>query len=356
MKKILTILSLTFGISAFAQVGINTENPKATLEITNKGAEPAKGLLIPRMTADEVKTMTDAGGVGTDQNSLLLYITALFTDVANKTGKYELIDQAGYYYYDANDAGGKWKKLDITLYGSNGTLSADRTVTMDGKTLTFNGNNAQIKVPNMQERLTSEDVSTIVMATDGTFKKDSNWWTFQNSTTPPEIKKDKIKKYLLDIGYISIGTNEVKVNTEFEYGCHRPGESKFIHYKRRGILTIPKADWIEGDNSKGTTLYFVKRKRNAQTLSPPFLKAYKYYYVGMYFQCCTSPSTTGTVFWLAETGLDGYHGKIDNGRIPIREGYDTPNNLKLEDFRYVRECDDELLYIHRDIRAIQYED
>ncbi|MGQ2171117.1 hypothetical protein ACT720_01655, partial [Ornithobacterium rhinotracheale] len=61
--------------------------------------------------ADEVKKMTDANKVGLDQNSLLLYVTQPFADTKNKTGKYELIDQAGYYYYDAKDNGGKWKRM-----------------------------------------------------------------------------------------------------------------------------------------------------------------------------------------------------------------------------------------------------
>ncbi|QAR30304.1 hypothetical protein EQP59_02475 [Ornithobacterium rhinotracheale] len=65
---------------------------------------------------------------------------------------------------------------DTNIYKNNGTLSANRTVTMDGKTLTFNGTNAQIKVPQMQERPATENVSGVVMSADGTLKKDTGWW------------------------------------------------------------------------------------------------------------------------------------------------------------------------------------
>ncbi|XHT75143.1 hypothetical protein RAO03_09060, partial [Ornithobacterium rhinotracheale] len=105
MKKSILLLSvLAMGGGLYAQqdqgrVGINTPNPKATLDISKEGVDDAKGVLIPRLTADEVKTMTDANKVGEDQNSLLLYVTQPFASPANKTGKYELIDQAGYYYY-----------------------------------------------------------------------------------------------------------------------------------------------------------------------------------------------------------------------------------------------------------------
>ncbi|XHU01604.1 hypothetical protein RAN96_03215, partial [Ornithobacterium rhinotracheale] len=120
MKKSILLLSvLAMGGGLYAQqdqgrVGINTPNPKATLDISKEGVDDAKGVLIPRLTADEVKTMTDANKVGEDQNSLLLYVTQPFASPANKTGKYELIDQAGYYYYDAKDNGGKWKKLSVS--------------------------------------------------------------------------------------------------------------------------------------------------------------------------------------------------------------------------------------------------
>ncbi|MGP2570964.1 hypothetical protein ACT4R9_01605 [Ornithobacterium rhinotracheale] len=116
MKKSILLLSvLAMGASVYAQeqgrVGINTASPKATLDISKEGVDDAKGLLIPRLTADEVKKMTDANKVGLDQNSLLLYVTQPFAETKNKTGKYELIDQAGYYYYDAKDNGGKWKRM-----------------------------------------------------------------------------------------------------------------------------------------------------------------------------------------------------------------------------------------------------
>ncbi|XHT61999.1 hypothetical protein RAO08_09015, partial [Ornithobacterium rhinotracheale] len=84
MKKSILLLSvLAMGASLYAQqdqgrVGINTPDPKATLDISKDGVDDAKGVLIPRLTADEVKTMTDSGKVGDEQNSLLLYVTQPF--------------------------------------------------------------------------------------------------------------------------------------------------------------------------------------------------------------------------------------------------------------------------------------
>ena len=47
MKKLLLLLLIT--VSAFGQVGINTSNPQAVLDITST----TSGILIPRLTTTE---------------------------------------------------------------------------------------------------------------------------------------------------------------------------------------------------------------------------------------------------------------------------------------------------------------
>ncbi|MFU2094263.1 hypothetical protein ACQ1P2_07900 [Ornithobacterium rhinotracheale] len=233
MKKSILLLSvLAMGGGLYAQqdqgrVGINTPNPKATLDISKEGVDDAKGLLIPRLKADEVKKMTDANKIGEDQNSLLLYVTEPFADSTNKAGKYELIDQAGYYYYDAKDNGGKWKKLDTTLYGSNGTLSDNRTVTMDGKTLTFKGteqNKAKIQVPHIEERTASEEISGVVMANDGTLKRDS-WWRLGDGSINTSLINEQSVIYTTQ-GIIKYDTENKrwKMKTTITVGCDGSGK------------------------------------------------------------------------------------------------------------------------------------
>ncbi|MRM83663.1 hypothetical protein D1003_07525 [Riemerella anatipestifer] len=129
------------------RVGINTSSPNATLEISKEGNNESKGLIIPRLTATEVKTMTDNGNVGENQNSMMVYITEGFaTPDTDKVGKYELIDATGYYYYDHNTAtpeNSRWRKIGTGVYTAGKGMKLNNTefsrtgleeVTENGKT------------------------------------------------------------------------------------------------------------------------------------------------------------------------------------------------------------------------------
>lgn len=138
MKKNLIILSafLSTGI-VFSQVGINTPDPKATMDITAKAPKGVttspEGLLVPRVDRERAQSMV---GI---QVSTLIYVDDVTTGTQTNTAIN--IDTTGYYYFD----GRFWVKLNsfqnsidsINMYNSDGSLSANRTVTQDDKTLAF---------------------------------------------------------------------------------------------------------------------------------------------------------------------------------------------------------------------------
>lgn len=103
-----------------AQVGINTEYPKATMEITvsstTTNSEP-QGLLIPRMTADKLKSMTESASINMSQNSMLVYVTDSFTNNSDKNGVYELVEDTGFYYYKGNSNfdNSRWIPLNLAV-------------------------------------------------------------------------------------------------------------------------------------------------------------------------------------------------------------------------------------------------
>ena len=141
MKKRFIILSaITWSGLAFSQVGVNTPEPKATLEIVAKNDKGTStnvdGIVVPRVDRQRAQSMTNV------PISTLLYINDITT--GTQTGTAELIDLAGYYYFD----GRVWAKLnpvvsgidqDHNIYNSNGALLENRIVNQTDKTLSFLG-------------------------------------------------------------------------------------------------------------------------------------------------------------------------------------------------------------------------
>jgi hypothetical protein len=146
MKNKITLACITilFGGLAQAQVGINTQNPAATLDIVAKNATGQSilpdGLLVPRVDRERALSMNIIA------TSTLIYVNSVAT--GTQTGKAVNIDTVGYYYFD----GTSWIKFnsgtltdnDTNIYNGNGTLTGNRTVTQNTNTLAFTGsaNNA----------------------------------------------------------------------------------------------------------------------------------------------------------------------------------------------------------------------
>ncbi|MFV0150650.1 hypothetical protein OBJ95_08315 [Empedobacter falsenii] len=104
MKKCLLII--VFGVFAsltYAQVGIGTENPKATLDVTAVNSSgnitTAEGILIPRVDRERAQSMDVV------EKSTMIYVNSVLT--GTQTGKAINIDTEGFYYFN----GTNWVKL-----------------------------------------------------------------------------------------------------------------------------------------------------------------------------------------------------------------------------------------------------
>ena len=132
------------------QVGINTAEPKATLHV-EAGASENKGVIIPRITAAEMKAMTT--GLGADHHSMMTYLKEDLPS-ADQTGKLAEVTEAGYYFY--NHSAGKWQKfggsgeqdlraVETTGYpGSYNHLTKDAGIGGNGTSLGEGGGNIGI--------------------------------------------------------------------------------------------------------------------------------------------------------------------------------------------------------------------
>lgn len=104
-NKFILALAIMLSSLSFAQVGIGTTDPKATLDVVGKPADAvaADGLLAPRMTRAE---LTDKDLIyGADQNGVIIYVTDVTGgNVLNSRAN---VVAAGYYYFD----GTVWKTM-----------------------------------------------------------------------------------------------------------------------------------------------------------------------------------------------------------------------------------------------------
>jgi len=104
-NKLLFYLILTFliGFSGFAQSGVNTKVPKATLDVVANTLEPnlASGLIAPRVTRDYLITNTNLYTL--EQRGTIVYVYDVNdSKVDNTESSTVSINKDGYYYFDGN--------------------------------------------------------------------------------------------------------------------------------------------------------------------------------------------------------------------------------------------------------------
>ena len=107
MKKYITLLSLyTISIS-YAQIGIGTNNPAATLEISvNPDTAPTiapPGFIAPKISGDALKELED--NYKNPQVGAIVFVTSVPSSPL--TPKTTDINSLGFYYFN----GTKWEKL-----------------------------------------------------------------------------------------------------------------------------------------------------------------------------------------------------------------------------------------------------
>ncbi|MBF1098171.1 MAG: hypothetical protein HXL37_07680, partial [Riemerella sp.] len=150
MNKIIIAALVLSGMTANAQVkngmvGINTDEPRATMHI-EPGVSESKGLIIPRITAAQMKTMTNLAHFGADHHAIITYLKETLP-AADRTGKLVDVADPGYYFY--NHTAAKWQKFgggeqDLRMVGSNNHLTKDAGVGGNGTSLGTGGYNIGI--------------------------------------------------------------------------------------------------------------------------------------------------------------------------------------------------------------------
>ncbi len=98
-KKLLMMATITLSAAMYSQVGINNQNPKATLDVTAKntnGTSP-EGVIAPRLTGDQILSANSK--YTSAQIGVIVYATSAPTSSSVKTVN---ITAPGYYYFDGS--------------------------------------------------------------------------------------------------------------------------------------------------------------------------------------------------------------------------------------------------------------
>lgn len=108
LKSITFLVALFMGVLFYSQVGVNTTNPQATLDVVGKPADASKadGIIAPRMTASQLFAKNAVYAAA--QNGTLVYITnANLTPTQLDDAKVSDVTTTGYYSFN----GEKWLKF-----------------------------------------------------------------------------------------------------------------------------------------------------------------------------------------------------------------------------------------------------
>lgn len=175
-KKLLLLVAACTSLSAFSQstgnVGINTTEPKATLDImaSPQTATSIDGLLAPRLEGDELASK-DALYTA-EQTGAIVYVKSIPTNWTEKTNYLYHGGGVGYYYFD----GYYWQKLAQSepwvVENSDSKLATD-----SGQNIFHAGNvgigwfdlnsiNARLQVDNVPAGTNSGKPSITILATN----------------------------------------------------------------------------------------------------------------------------------------------------------------------------------------------
>jgi hypothetical protein len=133
-NKLLTIALLSFSLTTSAQVGIDTSQAQATLDVVGSPSNTSKldGVIAPRLTGVQLKAKNYTAA----QTGAIVYVTAAETA---PTGQTVDVVSPGYYYFD----GAKWGNLSGSwrTVGNGGTTATAATLGTDIGTGNYLGTN-----------------------------------------------------------------------------------------------------------------------------------------------------------------------------------------------------------------------
>lgn len=122
MKKLSSLALFLFSIAVHAQVGINTENPQANLDVVGNPTETTTpdGIIPPRLT--RLQLINKSSAYGESQAGALVYVTAISGTTNTST---ENVTAVGMYFFDGAD----WQRIDSYAETTHAVETSENTLT-----------------------------------------------------------------------------------------------------------------------------------------------------------------------------------------------------------------------------------
>ncbi|MCL1867823.1 MAG: hypothetical protein FWF72_02585, partial [Paludibacter sp.] len=202
-KKVIlmSIFALTISSSAIinAQVGINTENPKATLDIVGKPSNPAiiDGIIAPRLTGKQLAAKDAI--YGAEQTGTVVYALDASAAAGTAGAKTTNVTAAGYYYFD----GTVWRALQGTSGG--------------GSSSNFNFSyNPTTNVLILEDGTKTETITLGVSASNGLTETNKDIQLGGTLIKNTEIAQNGKNLYTTGSGKVSVGAVPASSSAKFE--------------------------------------------------------------------------------------------------------------------------------------------
>ncbi|AZB07653.1 hypothetical protein EG344_01740 [Chryseobacterium sp. G0162] len=190
LKNTFFFLTLLFYSIAFGQVGVNTVEPKGTLDVVGDASNSSKvdGVIAPRLTGQQLKDKDNVYNAA--QDGIIVYVTNPLTE-DNTSTRTVNIREKGYYHFDSTRGpDGQW----IRMFSQYATILGGGV-----KGNASNGNSVEVISAN-------ETVGTTTLVTR-TFTLTRNSIVSFNSSVPVENVRYANHQLINDGTSKLIGTN-----------------------------------------------------------------------------------------------------------------------------------------------------
>ncbi len=241
-KKLLMIATITASVAMYSQVGINNQNPKATLDVTAKntnGTSP-EGVIAPRLTGDQI--LSADSKYTSAQVGVIVYATSTPTSSSAKTVN---ITAPGYYYFDGNVWNGMGAQSTTTTLSVSSVIDPNILGYVPSTTATA-ANNAPATLTVNGITCTRTGTTTYNGHSYAAYSASASGISWYNAYNAAKNMGGYLATFTNDAEWQHVETDLLNVaafNTQYAW----IGFAKFSWFAGTALTPDPEEKWITGE-------------------------------------------------------------------------------------------------------------